>query len=271
MLKSWKAKIHFWFEDIVTTPGRVVDMIVVALVLVVSLIFIIKTFPISEYAMHSLNIAENVIVGIFVVEYFLRMWSAPSKVKQFFNIYSLIDLIAIVPVFFVGESYQILRVFRALRFLRLTRFLRGNHFFFRKLNLTHIIVIRIVYIVLSIIFVSSGMIFYAEHNLPASHVKTFYDAVYFSIVTLTTVGYGDITPVSGYGRFITILIIVSGIIFIPWQIRDLIQQLFAPPGKKDSVCNSCGLKFHEADARYCKKCGSALGNSQNGQIEKISY
>ena len=98
------------------------------------------------------------------------MWSAPSKVKQFFNIYSLIDLIAIVPIFFVGESYQILRVFRVLRFLRLTRFLRGKHFFFQKLNLTHIIVIRIAYIVLSIIFVSSGMIFYAEHNLPASHV-----------------------------------------------------------------------------------------------------
>ncbi|MCK5426054.1 MAG: hypothetical protein KAJ34_00035 [Thermodesulfovibrionia bacterium] len=82
MLKSWKAKIHFWFEDIQTPPGRavdIVDIIVVALVFVVSLIFIIKTFPISEHAMHSLDIAENVIVGIFVVEYFCECGLRPQR------------------------------------------------------------------------------------------------------------------------------------------------------------------------------------------------
>jgi voltage-gated potassium channel len=115
-----------------------------------------------------------------------------------------------------------------------------------------------VYIALSIIFVSAGMIFYAEHNIPESHIKTFYDAVYFSIVTLTTVGYGDITPVSGYGRFITILIIISGIIFIPWQVRDLIRQLVSPREKREFLCKSCGLRIHDEDARYCKSCGTVL-------------
>jgi voltage-gated potassium channel len=258
MLNTGKSKIHFWFEDIVTPMGRAVDIAVVSLVFLVSLIFVIKTYPLSDGTRRVLDTSENIIVGIFVIEYFLRIWSAPSKVKQLFNIYSIIDLIAIIPILFAGDSYQILRVFRALRFLRLMRFLRGHHFFFHKLKITHIIIIRIVYIALSIIFVSAGMIFYAEHNIPESHIKTFYDAVYFSIVTLTTVGYGDITPVSGYGRFITILIIISGIIFIPWQVRDLIRQLVSPREKREFLCKSCGLRIHDEDARYCKSCGTVL-------------
>jgi voltage-gated potassium channel len=102
------------------------------------------------------------------------------------------------------------------------------------------------------------MIFYAESGLEGSQIKTFMDAVYFSIVTLTTVGYGDITPVSGYGRFITILIITSGIAFIPWQIRDLIKQLISTSDRLEVTCGSCGLRFHDRDAEYCKKCGAGL-------------
>lgn len=97
---------------------------------------------------------ENLIVSIFVFEYLLRMWSAPNRVNQFFNIYQLIDLVAILPVFLIGQGYQILRVFRALRFLRLVRFIGIKHFFFKKLTFTQLIVLRIVYIIVAIIFVS---------------------------------------------------------------------------------------------------------------------
>ncbi len=106
------------------------------------------------------------------------------------------------------------------------------------------------------------MIFYAESELPGSTINTFFDAVYFSIVTLTTVGFGDITPVSTYGRFITILIIVSGIIFIPWQIRNFLQLLVSTPpsssARQEMVCKSCGARGHEADARHCRICGKKL-------------
>jgi voltage-gated potassium channel len=257
-MKGWKAKINFWFEDIETPSGRAVDIAVVTLVFLVSGIFVIKTFPISEELRQSLSRLENYIVGIFVIEYLLRMWSAPSRIKQFFNFYSFIDLIAIIPIFFIGQGYQILRIFRALRFLRLVRFLRGEHFFLRKFSPTNIIVIRIIYILLSIIFVSAGMIFYAENDLPESQINTFFDAVYFSIVTLTTVGFGDITPVSTYGRFITILIIVSGIILIPWQIKDLFKHLLSPDQKIEGACKKCNLIYHDKDARFCKNCGCKL-------------
>jgi voltage-gated potassium channel len=259
-MKDWKAKINFWFEDIDTPMGRAVDIIVVTLVFIVSTLFVIKTYPISQELRYALDMTENIIIFFFIIEYILRMWSAPSKVRHFFKIYSIIDLVAIMPFFFAGGSidYQILRVFRVLRFLRLVRYMQGGHFFFMRLNRMNITVIRIAYIILSIIFVSSGMIFYAENGLDGSQIKTFTDAVYFSIVTLTTVGYGDITPISGYGRFITVLIIVSGIVFIPWQIRDLIMQLFSASQKTEKECDSCGLGYHELDADHCKKCGCRL-------------
>jgi voltage-gated potassium channel len=261
MQRDWRSKVHFWFEDIETPMGRAVDIVVVALVFLVSLIFVIKTYPISVGTRGFLDGLENLIFGVFVVEYLLRMWSAPSRLRQFFNVYQLIDLVAILPVFFLGQGYQILRVFRALRFLRLVRFMSGRHFFFRRFRPVDVIVIRIVYIVLSIIFVSAGLIFYAESDLPGSSINTFFDAIYFSIVTLTTVGFGDITPVSTYGRFITILIIVSGIIFIPWQVRDLLQYIVSPAGAEGRMyvtCKSCGTKGHAGDARFCRVCGTKL-------------
>lgn len=261
MLSTIKSRIHFYFEDIETTPGRAVDITVVALIFIVSIIFVIKTYRIPPDIMLILDRIENTIIAIFVLEYVLRIWSAPNRIRQIFKIYSIVDLIAIIPFFFVAESYQILRIFRALRVLRLIRFLKGRHFFYRSFTRTHIIVIRIVFIIFAIIFVSSGMIFYAEHNQPGTGIKTFTDSVYFAIITLTTVGYGDITPVTGFGRFITILIVLSGIIFIPWQIKELIKQFIIPGEKISIACTSCGLEHHDADAKFCKNCGTELAGS----------
>jgi voltage-gated potassium channel len=258
MLEKLRSRINFYFVDIETAPGRAVDIAVVALIVIVSIIFVIKTYQIPRELLLILNQIENIIIGIFVIEYILRIWSAPNRIRQIFSIYSIVDLIAIIPFFFVAESYQILRIFRALRVLRLIRFLEGRHFFYRRFTRTHIIVIRIVFIIFAIIFVSSGMIFYAEHKHPGTKIATFSDSVYFAIITLTTVGYGDITPVTGFGRFITILIVLSGIIFIPWQIKELIKQFIIPGEKISTECRTCGLEHHEADAKFCKNCGTQL-------------
>ncbi len=257
-IKRIKSTINFWFEDIETIPGKTADIIVVALICVVSIIFVIKTYRVSPGLFRVLDLTENIIVGIFVFEYLLRLWSAPNRLRHIFKPYSLVDLIAIIPFFFAADSYQILRIFRALRVLRLIRFLEGRHFFFRRFSRTHVIIIRIFFIIFAIIFVSSGMIFYAEHHRPGANIITFADAVYFSIITLTTVGYGDITPVTGFGRFITILIVLSGIIFIPWQVKELIKHFIIPGEKITFKCSVCGLEYHDQDAIFCKRCGAEL-------------
>ena len=112
---------------------------------------------------------------------------------------------------------------------------------------------------ITIIFIWAGFINYAETGLENTRIETFWDAVYFAIVTLSTVGFGDITPSSDLGRLFTALMICSGVILIPWQAGKLAQILLA--AGRDSiqiVCPKCSLRHHEPDASYCKACGMEL-------------
>jgi len=144
--------------------------------------------------------------------------------------------------------------------MRLMRFLENRHFFFGSIQAVHLIIFRIIFIMVAIVFVSAGLIFYAENKINPENFRTFFDAVYFSVVTLTTVGFGDITPFSNYGRTITLLIIISGIVFIPWQVRNLIAHFIASASKIELACSRCGLEFHDKDATHCKHCGSKIYN-----------
>ncbi len=242
--------------------GKTFDLVIIALIFLVCIIFVIKTYNIPERLREIVNLIETIIIVIFIIEYLLRFWVAARKLKFFFNIYSLIDLAAILPIFFAQQYFQVIRVFRTLRILRMIRFLEDRHFFFGSIKAVHLIIFRISYIMFAIVFVSSGLIFYTEHNINPENFRTFFDGVYFSIVTLTTVGFGDITPLSDYGRVITILIIISGILFIPWQVRNLIANFIFSINKASLTCKECGLEYHDRDAVHCKRCGSKIYHKQ---------
>jgi len=215
MLSRFKQRINFYFEDLTTPMGKAFDLVVISLIFLVCVAFVVETYDIPERVRKTVNLLETTIIVIFIIEYLLRFWVAEKKLKHLFHIYSLIDLAAILPIFFA-------------------------------------------YIMVAIVFVSAGLIFYAEHEINPEKFRTFFDAIYFSVVTLTTVGFGDITPVSDYGRTITVLIIISGIIFIPWQVRNLIAHFIVSTNKISLVCKECGLEYHERDALHCKYCGSRI-------------
>lgn len=258
MLEKVKQRINFYFDDLTTPMGKTFDLVIIALIFLVCAIFVIKTYDIPERLEDILNYIETMIIVVFIIEYLLRFWVAEKKLAFVFNRYSLIDLAAILPIFFSQQYFQVIRVFRAVRIMRLIRFLEDRHFFFGSIQHIHLIIFRIIYIMVAIVFVSSGLIYYTEHDINPDHFRTFFDGVYFSIVTLTTVGFGDITPLSDYGRAITILIIISGIVFIPWQVRNLIAHFIFSINKASLTCRECGLEYHDRDAAYCKRCGSKI-------------
>ena len=262
MLSKVKQRINFYFDDLTTPMGKTFDLVIIALIFLVCIIFVIKTYNIPEGLLETVNLIEKIIIVILIIEYLLRFWVAERKLKFFFNIYSLIDLAAILPIFFAQQYFQVIRVFRTLRILRMIRFLEDRHFFFGSIKAVHLIIFRIIYIMFAIVFVSSGLIFYTEHVINPENFRTFFDGVYFSIVTITTVGFGDITPLSDYGRVITILIIISGILFIPWQVRNLIAHLIFSINKTSLTCEECGLEYHDRDAVHCKRCGSKIYHKQ---------
>ena len=108
-----------------------------------------------------------------------------------------------------------------------------------------------------IFFISSGLFFYVEHEVNPG-LSTFGDAFYFTVVALTTVGFGDITPISEGGKWVTVLMIISGIILIPWQVSKIVKEWVRMASKKDVACPGCGFRYHDKDASHCKSCGHII-------------
>ncbi|GMT50203.1 MAG: ion transporter [bacterium] len=259
--KSLKKKIDFYLNDLETPLGKAIDFVIIALILILCVTFVLTTLSLPKLFSDIIYYVETVIILIFIVEYIVRMWVAESRVRHFFNIFTLIDLISILPFFFTLTNLQFLRIFRVIRVFRILRFLRylkDEYFFFGTIKEDNLIIVRIIFTLSAIIFVSSGLIYFEEHDHPDRKIITFFDALYFTVVTLTTVGFGDIVPVTDGGKIITILMIISGVVFLPWQIGTLIRKFLYTMDKQNVVCPKCGLKYHDKDAVHCKACGNMI-------------
>lgn len=265
---SLREKIQFYLIDCKTIPGKLIDIFIMFLNVVVCILFVIDTYPISKAAGNFIWKVEIVIIIFFIIEYAARLYGARSRIKHIFNIFSLIDLVAILPilsVLFMPSPLRIefIRIIRVLRIFRFLRFTTNPTFFFGNISIRLLKVIRLLFTILLIFFVSSGLIWFAENEINPQ-IKNFGDAFYFSVVSLTTVGFGDITPISEGGRWVTVFMILSGIILIPWQVGQIVKEWFGFSLKKEAVCPQCGLKYHDRDASHCKACGHVIYQEYDG-------
>jgi len=269
--RSLREKIRFYLIDCSTFSGKIIDIFIMLLNLLICAILVIDTYNISNATRVVLWNLEVVIVFFLIIEYIARLYGARNKLKHIFNIYSVIDLISILPtvlIFIPAFSLnigviKILRVFRVLRVFRFLRFTADQHFFFGSITMHLLKVMRLLLTLLIIFFVSSGFFWYAEHSVNPN-VENFGDAFYFTVIALTTVGFGDITPLSESGKWVTILMILSGIILIPWQAVQIVREWMYVSDKIDIVCSNCGLKHHDKDASHCKSCGHVIYQEYDG-------
>jgi len=253
-----RSQIGFYLEDIETPIGRTVNLTLTGLILLSSASFIAETYPLAEAIRINLQILDTALLVVFAIEYLVRLWCADNKFKFIFSFFSIVDLVAIIPFLLGFVNVSFIRIFRWFRILRLIRFLELKNSIFRISSEDGVIFSRILFTLLAIIFVYSGLIYQVEHPANPEGFGTFLDAVYFSVVTMTTVGFGDVTPISETGRFLTILMILTGIALIPWQLGDLIKQLVKTANQVETVCTGCGLSVHDANAKFCKMCGTKL-------------
>jgi len=170
---------------------------------------------------------------------------------------AIIDLLAILPLFF-DRHLQLIRLVRFIRVLRLLRLVQSRKFFFGEVTPEHLIVLRIVFSVFCIVFITGGAIYEIEHEQYPESWPSLFDAMYFAVVTLTTVGFGDITPNTTAGRVVTMIMILAGVLVIPWQLTSLAKRMLAGGGKIDTCCPACGHTGHDPDASHCKSCGSVI-------------
>jgi len=248
---QWRHTLEGWFDD-ADYDGLIVNGVIGSLVLLSAGIFVAQTYSLPSQISKILDTTDTAIQIIFIAEYLVRLWLAKNRWQYITNVYAVVDLIAIIPFFLVSFDTRFVRLLKWFRVLRLIRVVA------KIKNEDALILTRIFFTILSIIFIFSGLIYQIEHIANPSQFTTFLDAVYFSVVTMTTVGYGDMTPASEGGKLLTVLMILTGIALIPVQLGEAFQRLFQNANKRSNPCNNCGLAVHDFDAVYCKACGSKL-------------
>jgi voltage-gated potassium channel len=272
--RTFRETLQFYLIDCKTPLGKFIDIFIILLNLVICAIFVMETYPVSETTRRLLWNTEVIIVLFFIIEYIARLYAAKDRLRQLVDIYSIVDLIAIVPtisllvlpLFGVTPNFGFIKVIRVVRVFRIFRFLRFTadpQFFFGSITRRLLNLIRLFLTILMIFFISSGLFFYVENPLNPN-VQTFGDAFYFTVVTLTTVGFGDITPLSEAGKWITVFMILSGIILIPWQISRIVKEWIYISTKKKVLCPGCGLRYHDENASHCKSCGHIIFQEYDG-------
>lgn len=264
---AWKKKMYNIIFKSDTFYGRLFDEIL--LVLILASIVIVMLESISDFNVKYFDFliySEWTITLLFTLEYILRIISAPDKKKYIFSFFGIIDFIAIVPAF-IGLMYpevqpllvmRAIRLLRVYRILKLTRYIHAGNLLivslkssFRKIFIFMVFVLILVILLGSIMYVvedgKNGF-----YSIPLS--------IYWAVITLTTVGYGDIVPVTSLGKFIATFIMLLGysIIAIPTGIvsaelsRDKTKKI------KTKICNNCSESEHHEDSSYCKNCGHPL-------------
>lgn len=270
----FRQTLQFYLIDCRTIPGKLVDIIIIALNLAVCLLLVVETYPIDDATRSFLWKFEIGIVSFFILEYVARIYASPNRRRQFLDIYSMIDLVAILPTLSLAVLpafdldvdlgfIQMIRGFRIFRIFRFLRFTADPDFFFGHITLPFLKVIRLVFTIIMIFFISAGLFYQVESNINPQ-VRNFGDAFYFTVVALTTVGFGDITPLSQAGKWVTVLMIFSGIILIPWQASLIVKEWIHMAQKVDVVCPRCGLRYHDKDASHCKSCGQVIYQAYDG-------
>ncbi|AUV83127.1 ion transporter [Salinigranum rubrum] len=263
--RTYRDTVRFYLIDHRTTVGKGLDIALLGLNLLFIALFVADTYPLAPAQQAALWAAEVAIATVFLVEYLLRVYGARSRLAEVTNPYTVVDLLAILPTFAVlagatlltgAAGLGVLRLLRVVRVLRFFRFTRDEEFFFGSVSVETLRVMKLLMTVVAIFFVAAGLFYEFEYGVN-ERVSTFGDAFYFTVVTLTTVGFGDITPTTRAGRLVTIAAILAGVILIPWQASKIVRE-WAHRDMRNVTCPECGLEYHDADASHCKACGHVI-------------
>lgn len=276
--KNWRARLHEIIYEADTPHGKLFD--VTLLIAIIASIVFVMLESISEFnaRYHNfLNIAEWVITIIFTVEYIARIIAVKRPLKYIFSFYGIIDFLSTIPkyislIFFGTQVFIALRAFRLLRvfrILKLTRYLGASNMLANSLKASRAKILVFLFAVLIVCIMFGTLMYLIEGE--TSGFTSIPVSVYWCIVTLTTVGFGDIAPVTPLGQFIAsiIMILGYGIIAVPTGIvsAEYAAQNRGGSGQPPRIpevdlnteaCPYCSAERQKDNAKYCYNCGHLL-------------
>lgn len=264
---SWKYQLYRIIFESDTPSGKAFDIILIIFILCSSLLVMVESIEILREAYGTIMLVlEWFFISVFTLEYILRVICAKHRLKYVISFFGIVDLLAILPVFIsifvpAANFLIIVRVFRLLRLfriLKMVRYVEESGILLRALLASRPKIIVFIITIFSIISIVGSLMYVIEG--PENGFSSIPESMYWAIVTISTVGYGDISPQTSPGKFLAslLMIIAYGILAVPTGIIsfELAQEAKRPSNNK--ICSNCNTKGHRADSVFCSKCGERL-------------
>jgi voltage-gated potassium channel len=266
-LQPWQRTLHTIIFEAETPAGKLFDIVLLIFILLsVSAILLESVVPIKEKYGNLLTIVEWFFTIAFTLEYIVRLLSVSNPLRYAKSFLGLVDFISIIPTYlslFIPGSQaliiiRIVRLLRVFRIFKLVHFLQEAGVLANALKASRNKVIVFVLGVFCIVVIMGTVMYLIEG--PVNGFTNIPTSMYWAVVTLTTVGYGDIAPQTSIGQFIASLIMILGygIIAVPTGIvtTEIVQASRKP--LLTEACPNCGQEGHDLDAKFCKFCGEKL-------------
>lgn len=273
--RSTRELVHEIIFEADTPAGKLFDVLLLVLILVSIAAVMLETIPSYQLKYgRTLYYLEWGLTFCFTIEYGLRIYSVNRPFKYIFSFFGLVDFLSIAPtylsIFFAGTQSLIviraLRLMRVFRIFKLVGFLSQGQLIMSALKASRqkIAVFMLFILLLVCIF---GSVMYLVETGSDGGFDSIPRSIYWAIVTLTTVGYGDISPQTPLGQFIASMIMIMGYAIIAVPTGIVTGELIRDANKNDVTtqsCRECSREGHDYDAVFCKYCGSVL----NPHVEK---
>jgi voltage-gated potassium channel len=264
--QNWQEVLHTIIFEAETPAGKLFDVLLIVSILASVLVVMLDSVTmVSNKYGPALNFLEWFFTILFTVEYILRLSCVRQPLSYAKSFYGVVDLLAIIPtylsVIIPGSEFllviRILRILRVFRVLKLVQYISEAVLLLKALRSSLPKIIVFLFTVLTLVVILGSLMYLIEgaENGFTSIPKS----IYWAIVTLTTVGYGDISPQTGIGQMLAAFIMILGysIIAVPTGIVT-VELSHTSKDSSTRSCMECSAEGHDNDAEYCKFCGSEL-------------
>lgn len=264
---AWRERLHSIIFLADTRAGRSFDVVLIAVIIASVAVVLAESSAVTANLVWALRLAEWVFTVVFLLEYVLRLIAVRDPRRYVTSFFGIIDLLAVLPAFLAlvlpGTHYlavlRLLRVLRVFRVLKLVPYMAEAQVILGALRASRRKITVFLFSVLIIAVILGSLIYVIEGG--ANGFTSIPQSMYWAIVTLTTVGYGDVTPRTGLGQSIAAVIMIMGygIIAVPTGLvtAEVVSETLHARTRRR--CSACGRTGHEQDAVFCRHCGERLG------------